>query len=335
MPDPSIPKPPRRPFQNIPPPEPFYRTSEFLRFVLLVFGLLIVGLIALFVYARTEERQAAELAQAEREAELPPLPSQADAEARDVRLKSLFEGSLADTDNGEDFRQTSGYRRLLEILMSYPADEVERRAVRKLDWKAAMADPDAWRGEFVWARGVVADAYAVKLDEPVFGRTDVYQAILTEGDGAEGVFLDTLEPLPSLELRDDPVDVYGIFYRTVRYVTFHKERLRKDAPASPYRTSTPEGDVQMAPYLLVKTVRRVAAAKRNPTGILQNRAGLALIGIALAIGAVHLLVYWFQRRSRRRAANLRADGAGFREMFEKKLKDRGRTPKVQGPRPEA
>jgi heme exporter protein D len=312
---------PRNPFEGMPEPAPFHRSPEFQRFVWLALGLVVVGIVGLYFASGPQHQQAAAL---------PPLLGPQEREAREQRLSTIFEGSLADTSNGQDFVETTGYRRLLQILMSYPSEEVSRRAVRKLDWAASMADPDAWRGEFVWTRGLIAELWASKLRDPLFGTSDVYQGILTQADASEGIFFDLVGELPAgISLRNAPIDVQGIFYRTARYTTSKPENLKEP---SPYRTKTPEGEVQEIPYLLLKTMRPVEKPRSNVAGFLQDHTAAALVGLALAIAAARLLMYVFQRRSRRPVAAPRAKGAGFRELFEKKLREKNRT---AGPRSEA
>ncbi|MFN0006902.1 MAG: hypothetical protein ACKVXR_03265 [Planctomycetota bacterium] len=311
---PSTP-PPRKPFAGMPEPEPFYRTPEFQRFVGLLGVFAIVGLIAFYFFSVQKKKVAVEQAATAREATLPKLLSPEDAEARATKLSTLLEGSLSDTQNGTDFVETTGYRKLLQIVASYPAEEVERRAVRKLDYGAAMADPDAWRGEFVWRRGIVLNLYAERLRDPVFGMTDVYRGILAEADGEMGVFFDLPGAPPEFELRRDPVDVYGIFYRTVRY-----------EPLSP---QVKENLVRTVPYLVVRSIRKVEDAKADPTGFLGNPLVVTIVGAGLVLFLMRLLIYLFQRRRRRSRAPALGREAGFREMFEKKLRQEKRT---EGPR---
>lgn len=309
---------PRKPFAELREPEPFHRSPEFQRFVWLLGGLAVVGILGFYFASKARDKTAVERAAAVRAAALPPLLPPEEQEARERRLSTLLEGSLSDTQNGTDFVETTGYRRLLQILTSYPREEVEQRAVRKLDYEAALADPDAWRGEFVWTRGVIVELWAERLRDPVFGMTDVYRGVLAEGDAQNGVFFDLPESPPDLDLRQEPVDVFGIFYRTVRY-----------EPLAPQKE---EQRVRTVPYLVVKTVRRVEKAKSNPAGFLQDHYVVALVGAALVIFTTRLLMYLFQRRSRRSRAPARVREAGFRDMFETKLRQEKRT---DGPRSDA
>lgn len=306
---------PRKPFAGMNEPEPFYRTPEFLRFIGLLGVMAVVAILFLYFTSTQRKKAAAEQAAAAREAALPKLLSPEEAEARRDKLSTILEGSLSDTQNGTDFVETTGYRRLVQILASYSHEEIERRAVRRLDYAASVADPDAWRGEFVWTRGIVLNLWAERLREPIFGMEDVYRGILADGDGANGVFFDLTEAPPDLDLRTEPVDVYGIFYRTVQY--------------EPLAPQVKEHLVRTVPYVMVRSIRKVEKAKSNPAGFLADHYVAALVGAALVIFTTRLLIYLFQRRSRRSRAPARAREAGFKEMFEKKLRQEKRT---EGPR---
>jgi hypothetical protein len=299
----------------MPPPEPFYRTPEFVRFVGLLGVLVVVGLIAFYYWSVQQKKIAAAEAAAAREATLPPLSTPEAAEARATRLSTILEGSLSDTQNGTDLVETTGYRRLVQIISSYPGEEVERRAARRLDYGAVLEDPDAWRGEFVWTRGIVLELWAERLRDPMFGMTDVYRGILAQGDGSEGLFFDLVEPPPDFVLRRDPVDIHGIFYRTVRY--------------EPGKPQVKENIVRTVPYLVVRTLRKVEDAKSDPTGFLGHPMIVVFVGAGLVLIVIRLLIYLVHRRSRRSRAPALARGAGFREMFEKKLTREKRT---EGPR---
>ncbi len=314
---PSDPQPPseaprRRPFEGQEPPEPIHRAPEFQRFIWLVGGLAVVALMV--VYALSIAGGKPIQAQAKTPVASAKPPSDVDPIGRSLRLSTLFEGALADSHNGAGFVETEGYRHLLETLSNYPIDQVEKLATTKLDWKAATTDPDAWRGEFVWTRGVIANRWAERLRSPVFGAQDVYRVILTDGDASEGVVVDMLEEPPAVAFRSDPVDVQGIFYRTVRYAAVgYKDDL-------------------VLPYVLAKSMRAIERPKRSAGGILREHGPAALAGMALAIGAARLLIYWFQRRSQRPRAAPRAATVGFKKMFEKRLNEGNRS---AGPRSKA
>jgi hypothetical protein len=310
-------KPRRRPFEGQAAPEPFSRTPEFQRFVWLAGVLGVVSILA-YVFLSGAARRL-ESPQAKKGA---PITAEVQAE-RQKNLETLFEGSLTDTRNGEGFAETQGYEHLLQLLEGYPPDQVAALATRKLDWDAAVADPDAWRGQFVWTRGIVAHRWAERLKNPVSGFEDVYRAILTDGDGSEGVVVDMLQEPPQVGLQSDPVDVQGIFYRTVKYRNAARNSVEVEAP-----------------YLLVKTMRPVIQPPKSPTGVLRDPKVMGLIAIALVIGVARLLIYVFQRRTRRpgrvaptgAGAGARPGSPGFRNLFEQRIHENDRP---AGPRSES
>jgi hypothetical protein len=332
---PAGPKPgPRRPFADQPKPTPFHQSREF-RFFGLVSAILIAVLLVGFYLLNTRNvvtsprsARAVKPGTPTPAAARPPLTEEERA-ARDLRLHTYFEGSLLDTANGDGFSDTPGYHRLLEILKSYSAEDFMKLPRKQLDWAAAMADPGAWRGEIVEVRGVLAERYAVRLKDPVFGIQDVTQGILIEGDGTNGVFFDMIDETPPLSYREDAIDVVGIFYRTVRYPTAKPDpdapRVEGKRQLPPYRYETPEGDVQEAPYLLVKTVTPVAKPKRDPTGILQNHRPAIMAGLGLAFAAGWLITYSVQRRTRRLRGPARARSDRPSGPFEQRLDGANRT----------
>lgn len=311
-PEPAPARPRRRPFEGQTGPESFSRTPEFQRFVWLAGVLAMVLILGYVVLSGALHRSEAPPKTA-----AAPIPAEVRAE-RQKDLETHFEGSLADTRNGEGFEETQGYTHLLQLLAGYPPDQVAKLATKKLDWSAAVADPDAWRGQFVWTRGIVAHRWAERLKNPVSGFQDVYRAILTDGDGSEGVVVDMLEEPPPVSLQSDPVDVQGIFYRTVRYPNAARKSEEVEAP-----------------YLLVKNMRPVEKPPRNPSGVLRDHKAAGLIAIAIVIVGVRLLIYVFQRRSRRpgRVAptGARAGAPGIRSLFEQRIHEKDRT---AGPRSE-
>jgi len=315
---PSIPETPsperRRPFEGQTPPEPFHRSPEFQRFVWLAAALGVAVLMVFMALKMAAQRGGSERATTAAAPSPAPRVSAEEQAARDVKLHTLFEGSLADTHNGEGFAETSGYHRLLQIVDGYLPEEVARLATKKLDWAAATADPDAWRGEFVWTRGVVAHRWAERLQDPVNGHEDVYRFILSDGDGSEGVVIDMLGEPPPVAIQSDPVDVQGIFYRTLKF----ENAERKTKEVAP-------------PYLLVKTMKPVELPRRDATGILRQHGPLALAGMAIAILAARLLIYVFQRRSRRPGTPRPAEPAGFRNMFEKRWRGEKGNPGPRSP----
>lgn len=305
--------PRRRPFEGAPPIEPFYRTPEFQRLIWLGGLLIVVGILGVYFAYRGQSADTGADASNTAQSGPPPLLTPDQVAERERRLVTRLEGTLNDSRNGEDFAETQGYCRLLQIVRDTPPDEFAAHVTRHLDYAAAMRDPDAWRGEYVWIRGVIAQMYTVKLRRPLFGITDVYQGILTEGDGTEAVFFDLPEPPPAFKMEPrEAVDVQGVFYRTVRY-------------------ESKDGKMLEAPYLVARSLRPVVNPRVTGTaGFLKEPRIAAWVAMGLAIFLTGLLVYVFQRRARRPGYATRAHSAGFRELFEKKLREEER---VSGPRP--
>jgi len=153
-------------------------------------------------------------------------------------LETLFDGSLVGVKDAEDFAETPGYRRLLEMLSNYGEGELERQATRQLDVPAALAQPDAWRGEIVRVRALLAHLQTIRLAHPLADHVDTYRAYLTEADGTEGIVIDFLREPPSLDVQRDVVDVEAVFFRTLRY-------------------ENKKGEFVEAPYLIARGVRRL------------------------------------------------------------------------------
>jgi hypothetical protein len=145
-----------------------------------------------------------------------------------------YEGALRGVRDGEDFNETAGYRRLLDVVSRYAPDELAGKVEAHLDMKAALADPATWRGRIVRVRGIVAGLTAERLASRLGGHVDVYRAFVWDGESATAV--DFLETPPPLELERDLVEIEGVFFRTVAYTS------RKDA-------------VRVAPYVVGHSLR--------------------------------------------------------------------------------
>lgn len=308
----SDPKPPRRPFdpKNYQ-GESFWASSEFQRILwfggLLVFALL-MGLWALESMSKGE--RAAEVAAPV----AAPPPTAEELEAAKAGLSTKFEGALRDTENGQDLVETSGYHRLLQLIASFTPEEFHERTQKRLDYASAMAHPDLWRGEFVRVRGIVAGLQAVKLRSPVFGITDVWRGALTGADGEEGIVVDLVNFPPPFEVRKEPVDVEGVFYRKLAY-------------------ENQAGRVVEAPYLIVRNLQVVETKPSGVSGFLRERTAAILVAMAVVFGLTRLLMYLFQRRARlRRAPRVNPAATDFHAMFERHMRppDPG-----AGPRPPA
>jgi hypothetical protein len=201
------------------------------------------------------------------------------------RIESLFEGALIGARDREDFAETPGYRRLLEIVSNYREGELTQRVESRFDFPAALGDPDAWRGRVVSVRGMVADLEAARLREPIGDHVDAFRAFVTEADGSEGVVVDFLHDPPPLELQRDVVDVEAVFYRLLRY-----ENRR--------------GEMVDVPYLIARDVRRLEEGAPRKT--LFDSMSMILIGAAVAFLIVRIFL---SMRSKKTGASPSAERA--------------------------
>jgi hypothetical protein len=207
-----------------------------------------------------------------------------------------WEGTLAEAVDGQDFAETPGYRRLLEIIGQMGEDELRQGAEQQLNIAEALAQPDAWRGKIVRLHGLVAWMQAVKLESPLGESEDVYRALVTQPDGTAGVAVDFLHPPPELGIQRDVIEVEGVFLRTVRY-------------------ENKGGTHVEAPYLIARGLRRLDVdALRRSTAL----GGLGKILIAAAVIFLVMRVLLLVRR--RRAGERRPQGG-------RPLRERSRTPR--------
>lgn len=223
---------------------------------------------------------------------------------RRALLGTLFDGCLLDSSNGQDFVETAGYRRALEILFSYPRDEVAKRVVQDFNYAECVAEPDLWRGEFVRIRGLLVGAWAVRLQRPLGEHVDVWRGLVTETDVSEGVLFDMLErPSDGLVDGRSIVDIEGLVYRTVHY-------------------ESQAGIWQNAPYLLVRTLSEVDTTKLEKQSLLEPFF-MVLVAAAGAFFVVRILM----------TMNKRSKGAGrskppdFDELFQRAARKPAASPK--------
>lgn len=219
--------------------------------------------------------------------EAPTLEEAPTVEVRVPResLDRLWEGTLIGVQDGQDFAETPGYRRLLEILSQRDEEGLRLETQRQLVVSEALAEPDAWRGDLVRVRGLVAWMQAVKLAAPIGESSDVYRALLTQPDGTAGVAVDFLHPPPELELQRDVIDVEGVLFNTVRY-----ENQR--------------GEAVEAPHLIARGLRRLDTSALERSTALEG-LGQVLIGAAVAF----LIVRVFLLVRRKRAGVRKADAS--------------------------
>ena len=194
-----------------------------------------------------------------------------------------WEGTLAEAVDGQDFGESPGYRRLLEILSQKGEDELKQGVERQLDVADALAHPDAWRGKIVRVHGLVAWMQAVKLASPIGDSEDVYRALVTQPDGTAGVAVDFLHPPPAFEIQRDVIEVEGVFLRTVSY-------------------ENKGGNAVEAPYLIARGLR-LLDLNRAPRSTALEGLGKVLIAAAVVFLVIRVMLIFRRRKeSERRAA---------------------------------
>lgn len=303
---------PRRPFQDQGAPGDVLKSGEFKRVFLLLGLLVLVGggfvLFQLSLVHKAEEQQAARV-QSETHKLVPKeklTPEQ--IEARRIALLSKFEGALSDVENDQplNYNETPGYRKLLEQLIRFTPEEITQRTQVEFDWQAAMDDPDGWRGEFVRARGILSEMWAIRLKSPVLGRPDVYRAVLSDGENP--FFIDLTERPPDLVSDSrDVLEVEGVFYRTVKY-------------------EGRDGSWQRQPLLVVRNLHRVEAVTETGWRQWLSQNGLWVIaGMAIFVISAVLLFSSFRRQRRPLRGGARAPQT-IHDMFDQKLRESGKVP---------
>lgn len=291
----------RRPFSEPSLPKPFLRSPEFQRILWFSTLLLFVGAFAAYTLLRdkaaVDSAAAAQAPSAVRTAE--------DAARRRSELPALFEGALLDSENATDFAETEGYHRLVRLVAAYTPEAVHERVQPTVDPTTLLAEPDAYRGDFVQIRGVINHMTAEKLRAPVLGIHDVFRGFLGDGDGRPRAVFDLVDHPGEFDARRDPVDVEGVFFRTVRY-------------------ETKKGEFIELPYVIARTMAKVDRVPAHHSRFLRDHTLELVIGLGLAILAARLLMYWVQRSKRRSGSPPRARPPDFRDLFEEKMREASR-----------
>jgi len=258
----------RRRLFDRPPEPPFWATPEFRRMGALIFLLLMVGAGGVLIYL-DQNRKEQELAQQEAARANLGAPILPDKVLREQNLATAFQGALADTGNGEPFRETSGYTTLVRELAQYSPEEVQRKAERWIDYQGAVADPDGWRGAWVRSRGLVAAVHATKLETPVQGIKDVWRCYMSQPDKSDKVVVDLLSEPPEIRTNYAAWDVEGVFYRTAKF-------------------EDNDGLTWEVPYLVAKSIHSADPPSR--LGILDYPIVLLLAVVGLALFLARLLL---------------------------------------------
>lgn len=324
----------RRPFLEPPTPVPFWRSPEFTRFAAL--ALVALAGAAALLYTQRDALPPEPAAQpAASVSQMPPLPATAtltpeELEAREAFLATAFEGALRGQENGARRSDTTGSRKLLEVIAKFDGEEFSRRTQRTLDYMAARADPAAWQGQYVRLSGLLTAVWPEKLARPVEGRTDSWRAQIGSGDEfGEPTLLEFIDrPFPGAALDDmrmRPVEIEGIFFRTT---TFESEFKNKHG-------QTVEAVWEM-PWIFVRNIRLLDTGEDAPARTFLNDHPMFVLGIlAFVIFGGRLVIWWIQarRRSQRRTSAQHTSPAqtDIRAMFERKLRERGIPPAPPSP----
>lgn len=292
---------PRSPFDRHVPAQPFWQSRESRLLLKLAAGFIaLVGIVAYLLHT-LHEREAALT---------PPVVIQPlapkDAAERERNLLTAFEGALADAQNGDPLRESSGYLKLVKTISEYTPEQVTQKSARQLDYAACLADPDAWRGQFVRARGVIAGLETVQLDRPDYGRSFVYRGVITDGDASNGVLFDLPEhPGEKPSIQGKAYDLEGLFYRTARYEGH-------------------DGKPKLAPWLIVRNLKMVPSTLDERSGFV-DEYGLFILGaMALLVGG--LLTYALRRRPNHSDRAHPAQAENIRAMFERRLREESSPP---------
>lgn len=329
---------PRRPaFQSAREEPPFWRSPEFTRFAAL--ALVALGGAAAFLYTQrakdtlhgengaataAEVASAANAANAANTAEpIPVALSPEEKAARDTYLSTAFEGALRDQDEGAEFQDSTGYRKLLEQVEKFDPADFKSRVQRNFVPAAALADPGAWRGEFVRTAGILGDIEPLRLGRPVSGRKDAWRAQLGSGEEFnDRIILEFLDrPFPELSLKElywRPIEIEGVFYRHGTYVSDVKNSKGQTLEVT-----------WTLPWIFVRNVRLLDESATPTRTFLNEHPMWILAVLAFVIFGGRLLISWVQ--SRRRGKRRPAAPSSIRVMFEQKLREKGLPPAPPSP----
>jgi hypothetical protein len=240
------------------------------RFLLLALALVMVISMLLLAEQRMDAaRRQAELVEQQKSA--PPL-----LEDRTALLNGLFQGSIRDGVDNTEFGETPSFDRLIYHVRAMPKEEFSKQVTRWLDWKAAMENPQLWRGEFVRVRGLVGKLDPVKLHHGA-DDTDIYRGFIGQPDGTDMVAFDFVDKPPNVDLKRDVLDIEGVFYRTLTYESV-------------------SGEKRTIPYLIARDVK----IYESPADPLTRFEGWKFGAVIAASVAIALVAVRFGGRRRRR-----------------------------------
>ena len=270
---------------------------------LLVFG--IIGIGAIVAFGTLRKIPSADSERLFRSLPVPTIGTpaadagwQAAVDEQRQLADSLFGPELRLAADSTDFAEEPGWRKAVEVMASldpqFVVDHLDFSL--NLHYDKVMANPSAYRGRFVRMRGIVGESFsAKKLDQPIAGRTDVYRGQISDPDGdSDRAFFDVLDPPPPFRKKFDAVDVDGVFYRTLRYETVN-------------------GKMVEVPWIIARTV-----VLRNSE--LKSTSTSTLVGAFVAFLALVGSIVYLVRGSRPRKAAPKIGPAGFREMFDERLR---------------
>lgn len=309
-----------RAFLNPPKEPPFWQSKPFQIFVVLAVLALAVPLVLLRDAGAPADGAGARTPE---DPSTPALPKTADLTPeeradREAYLATAFEGALRDQADGTELADTGGSRKLIEVVARYDPADFTARTQRTLDYASATADPDAWRGEFVRIYGVLGEVWPEKLARPVLGRTTVWRAQLATGDNfTEPNLVQFLDrPMPELTLGDlrlRAAEIEGIFYRTGTFESEYENGKGQRVEAT-----------WTIPWVFARNIRLIDEGQSPTRTLLHDHPMLAFAVLAFVIFGGRLLFSWIH--SRRRVQRRAQTAPGIREMFERKLREKGISP---------
>jgi hypothetical protein len=270
-----------------------------------VFGVLMLALLGLLLWIQLSGDGGIPTAQpAERTTRAPaPIDPEALAEMRAQRRARLAadpNSPYTDAENGSEFAETPGYRKLMSSFLDHAPASASNDPPPFLDYQLALSAPELLQGERVRARGLMIDVWPLRLQQPLWERSDVFRGFLAAADGTDWVAFDVLEFPHGAARVHDAVELEGVFYRTVSY-------------------EAKNGEKRTVPYLLARKLTVLDSAT-TPSSFLRGNSGVFLWVLGAGVLWFAFRIVQILRRRQRSAAAPQPGSAGFREMFDRRLK---------------